>query len=84
MGAKRFVKKTVTNPLLLMPKYKGSKPRLSTLFLSTGDTKRKQLKKESLSKTAVKNLKAAREKFEDDTRSSKRVIVDLAAGPKFA
>ena len=83
LGAKRSSKKGITNPPLSMPKCKGSKPSLSTLLLKNVGAKQK--KKMKMGKTAMKNLKAARVKFEEDyARSSKPVIVDLAAGQNFA
>ena len=81
LGAKRSVKEGITNPPLRMHKFKGRKPCLSDLILKNVGTKQKKI----MSKTAVKNLKLAREKFNKDyARSSKPVIVDLAAGANFA
>lgn len=82
LGAKRSTNKSVTNPPLSMTKFKGGKPRLSTLLEKKKGKTNGNVKK--MSKTAVGNINAAKKTFEKHyARSSKPVIVDLAAGPNF-
>ena len=82
LGAKRSSNKKITNPPLTMPVRSGPQPRLSTLLLKTKGAKQQ---KQVMNKTAVRNLKAAKKKFDKHyARSSKPVTVDLAAGEKYA
>lgn len=82
LGAKRSMNEGITNPPLSMPKWKGSPPGLSTVLLKT-EGKKKTTTVKKMSKTVVRNLKAARTAFKN-APSSKPMVVDLGAGPKFA
>ena len=80
LGARRSRTKGVVNPPIRMRKF-STRPRLSDGFLKKGGTMKTPVR---FSKTATLNLQKAKALAQVSANSSKPIICDLAAGPKFS